>query len=57
MQGLCLVYLSVQLFHQCDISRYGIDPEVFFGPRIKRKAIPHLLAFGVCAIETIDLRT
>lgn len=51
------MYLSVQQFHQCDVSGYGVDPKVFFAPWIKGKAVPHLLALGVCAIETIDLCT
>lgn len=55
--GVESVYLSVQVFHQCDISRYGVNPKVFFGPGIKRKAIPDLLTFRVCAIETIYLCT
>lgn len=49
------VHLSVQLFHQGDISRCGLDPKVFFGSWVKGKAIPHLLALRVRAVETINL--
>lgn len=51
-----LFYLSVQFFHQRDVSRYGVDPEVFFRARVKREAISHLLALRVCAVEAVDLR-
>lgn len=51
------VHLSVQLFHQGDISRYGLDPKEFFRARVEGKAIPHLLALRVCAVETVNLGT
>lgn len=51
------VHLSVQPFHQGDISRYGLDPKVFFGARVEGKAISHLLALRVWAVETVNLRT
>lgn len=50
-----LFYLSVQFFHQRDISRYGVDPEVFFRAGVKGEAISHLLAFRVGAVEAVDL--
>lgn len=49
------VYLSVQLFHQSYVSRLGLHSEVFFGTGFKAQPIPHLLAFRVGAIESIDL--
>lgn len=55
--SVILFYLSVQFFHQCDVSRYGIDPEVFFSAGVKGEAIPHLLALRVGAVEAVDLRT
>lgn len=30
-----MFYLSVQLFHQSYVSRFGVDPEVLSGARIK----------------------
>lgn len=52
-----MLYLSVQLFDQSDVSGFGVDPEVLFGPGVKGKAIHHLLALRVCAVETVDLCT
>lgn len=54
---LFLFYLSVQFFHQRDVSRYGVDPEVFFRAWVKGEAISHLLALRVGAVEAVDLRT
>lgn len=51
------VHLSVQLFHQGDISRFRLNPKVFFGARVQGKAIAHLLALRVRAVETVNLRT
>lgn len=52
-----LFYLSVQFFNQRDVSRYGVDPEVFFRAGVKGEAIPHLLALRVGAVEAVDPRT
>lgn len=51
------VHLSVQLFYQGDISRYGLDPKVFFRARVKGKTVSDLLALWVCPVETINLCT
>lgn len=50
-------HLSVQLFHQGDISRYGLDPKVLFGAWVEGKAITHHLALRVRAVESVNLRT
>ena len=49
------VYLSIQLLHQSNVSRYWVHSEVLLGAGVKCKAVSHLLAFGVCPVEGIDV--